>query len=347
MSISDDFTPKSTPADPEVLRNYYRYQLRVKNIAEAIRNKECLLFLGSAIHAPAPPGSNYHYPKTDALPFASELSELLATECGYPDDDRGNLLRVSWYYEWQSGFRRDLIKKVREVLTRVDLQNSGEKSNADDGLTLTRKPSPVLRGLARLPFPLVITTNYDQMYEEALDLVAQERARAAGKSDAEVAATKAVYKKSIYSPLNDVDTDDCDIKLSDGCPYLLKIHGDLDQSDSIVITDEDYIHFVLRMGDPERYNPVAHNVRYHLKTRPILFIGYRLKDYNLRLLLKTLRRQLGEADLPPSFAVDKEPDVLIRYVWDNRLGYVRFIEKNLWDFVPDLYKEVMGQEMPQ
>src|SRR5258705_175308 len=98
------------------------------------------------------------------------------------------------------------------------------------------------------------------------------------------------------------------------------------------------------MGDKELYNPVPHNVRVHLKTLPILFIGYRLYDYNLRLLCKTLRRQLGEAEIPSSFAVDLDPDVLIRDMWDSRRGYIRFIDKNLWDFVPDLYREVKGEE---
>lgn len=348
MSIRDNFTPKSNLADPEVLRNYYRYQLRVQNIAKDVKNKQCILFLGSAIHAPSE-NSNYHYSKTESLPFASELSQLLAKECGYPDPDCENLSRVSWYYEWQSGFRGDLIERVREIiLTYIGPPNGGHETNGEKDVSLLkRKPSPVLCGLARLPFPLVITTNYDHMYEEALDLVAQEQARAAGKTDAEVAATKAVYKKSIYSPLNTVATLDCDVKISHDSPYILKIHGDLDQPESIVITDEDYIHFVMRIGDKEPYNPVAHNVRYHLKERPILFIGYSLTDYNLRLLFKTLRHQLGEADLPSSFAVDKEPDVLIREVWDNQRRHIRFIEKNFWDFVPDLYKAVMGQEMPQ
>lgn len=348
MSISDNFTPKSNFADPEVLRNYYRYQLRVQNIAKDVKNKQCILFLGSAIHAPSA-NSNYNYSKTESLPFASELSKLLADECGYPDSDKENLSRVSWYYELQSGFRGDLIERVREIiLTYVAPPNGGPATKEEEDVSLLkRKPSPVLCGLARLPFPLVITTNYDHMYEEALDLVVKERARAAGKSDAVVAATKAVYKKSIYSPLNTVATEDCDMELSNDSPYLLKIHGDLDEPKSIVITDEDYIHFVMRMGDKEPYNPVAHNVRYHLKERPILFIGYSLSDYNLRLLFKTLRHQLGEADLPSSFAVDKEPDVLIREVWDNQRRHIRFIEKNLWDFVPELYKEVTGQEMPQ
>jgi hypothetical protein len=348
MSIKGNVTPISNFGNPEMLRNYYRYQLRLQNIAKDVRDKQCILFLGSAIHAPSD-NSNYHYSKIESLPFASEVSELLATECGYPDPDNGNLSRVSWYYEWQSGFRGDLIDRVREiVLSYVGPPNGGPKTDEErDTTLLKRKPSPVLCGLARLPFPLVITTNYDQMYEEALELVAQERAQAAGKNDAEIGSTKAVYKKSIYSPLNTVSTEDCEMNLSDGFPYLLKIHGDLDKPDSIVITDEDYIHFVMRMGDKEPYNPVAHNVRYHLKERSILFIGYSLSDYNLRLLFKTLRHQLGEADLPSSFAVDNEPDVLIREVWDNQRRHIRFIEKNLWDFVPDLYREVMGQEMPQ
>jgi len=205
----------------------------------------------------------------------------------------------------------------------------------------------VLRGLARLGFPLVITTNYDQLYETALDQVAREEARALGKSEQDVAKVRASFDKCIYSANSTDSTPDCEINPSSARPYLLKIHGDIDQSKSIVITDEDYIQFVLRMGDKARYRPVGTKMLTHLAKWPTLFIGYRLQDYNLRLLFKSLRWKLDEADIPSTYSVDPQPDVLIRDVWENRRRYIRFIEKNLWDFVPDLYRAATSQEMPQ
>lgn len=329
MSSSEaDITPDPNPPDPAALLRQQQYEMRVHSIAQMVKRRECILFLGSAIHAPAPPNSKYDYPLAKCPPIGGQLSELLAGKCSYPaDQDRWNLQRVSWYYEWQSGFRSELVREVKDAVHK------------------DREPSPILRGLARLGFPVVITTNYDQLYEQAMTLVARDQAHEAGKSGQEIAETEAGFDKCVYSPKSTVRTKDCSQQPSNSHPYLLKIHGDLDQAESIVITDEDYIQFVLRMGDKHPYHPVGKNVLTHLIKWPTLFIGYRLSDYNLRLLFKTLRWKMDRANIPASYAVDMKPDVLIRASLENQ-QIVSFIEKNLWDFVPDLYFEVTGKEMP-
>jgi len=304
------------------------YDDDVSYIAECIKEGKCILFLGSAIHAPSPTGSKYDYPNDKCPPIGAQLSERLAVACGYPDQDRWNLQRVAWFYEHTMQFRSRLVDEVRSAVYTG------------------REPSPVLRGLARLRFPVVITTNYDQLYEDSLNLFARESAIAGGASQEEAKEVEAVFDRSIYSPRSTVKTKDCAENPSTDRPYLLKIHGDIKYPESIVITDEDYIQFVLRMGDEDPYRPIGRNLLTHLMTWPTLFIGYRLSDYNLRLLFKTLRWKLDAADIPPTFSVDRQPDVLIRDVWQLQRRYIRFIQKDLWNFVPDLYQKVTGEEMP-
>lgn len=306
-----------------------QYESDLKYIGERIKKRECILFLGSAIHAPAPSDSQYDYTAEKCPPIGEQLSERLAKLCNYPptEKDRG-LQRVAWYYE-HANFRYRLVDEVKAAV------HTG------------KEPSPVLRALVQLGFPIVITTNYDQLYERSLDLVAQLAARAEGKSEEEVNDTKGKYDLSIYSNESSVKTKDCSREPSSAQPYILKIHGDIDHRESIVITDEDYIQFVLRMSDKSPFHPVGKSVLKHLVTWPTLFIGYRLSDYNLRLLFKTLRWKVDPGQIPPTYSVDLQPDVLIRDVWENQRRYVRFIERNLWNFVPDLYKEVTGQEMPR
>jgi hypothetical protein len=327
--------------DPDASVKQQQYEMRVQNIVETVKRKECILFLGSAIHV-ASSNSNYCYPPSKCPPIGNQLSELLAKKCKYPDKDRENLQRVSSYYEWLSGFRSPLVSEIRNAVeTEITEAIAGKPSPPP----LPREPSPVLRGLARLGFPIVITTNYDHLYEKALGQIAQEQASGASKPAAKVTATEENFDKCIYSPKSIVKTKDCPAVPSSTRPYLLKIHGDLDHDDSIVITDEDYIQFVLRMGDKHPYHPVGKNVLTYLTKWPTLFIGYRLRDYNLRLLIKTLRWRMDPAQIPASYAIDKDPDVLVRAAMEKH-QYVSFIEKNLWDFVPDLYKEVTGEEMP-
>lgn len=327
-STESNIANNATPANDGELFSAEEYESDVSYIAQCIKEGKCILFLGSAIHAPAPAGSKYDYPIEACPPIGAQLSERLAAACQYPEKDRWNLQRVAWYYEHAMQFRYRLVNEVKAAVYTG------------------RKPSPVLRGLSRLGFPIVITTNYDQLYEDSLNLVAQESALAAGVPEAEAKKAKAAFDKSIYSPRSTVKTKDCGEEPSSSRPYLLKIHGDVEDRDSLVITDEDYIQFVLRMGDEHSFRPIGRNLLTHLMTWPTLFIGYRLSDYNLRLLFKTLRWKLDPADIPPTFSVDLQPDVLIRDVWQLQRRYIRFIKKNLWNFVPELYKEVTGEEMP-
>ena len=113
-----------------------------------------------------------------------------------------------------------------------------------------------------------------------------------------------------------------------------------------MITDEDYIGFVQRMSEKDGTHPVPQTVRYRIKKWPMLFVGYSLRDYNLRLLIRTLRWKVDAADTPSAFSVDPYPDLLIRRVWQDSRRLVTFFAQNLWTFVPWLHREVLGREYP-
>ena len=304
-------------------------------IAKQVASHDCILFLGSAIHAPSPTGSKYTYTKDKCPPIGNQLADLLAKESGFGDKKNKDLQRVSQHYEYT--LKRNSL--VTEIINHV---------------SKGKEPSPVLYALAELKFPLVITTNYDNLYEQAIDAVNKKRAieaaRAAGQTPDEQAieaATKGQYDLSIYNRDKQKPTQDCGRQLNPDRPYILKIHGDIHDSSSIVITDEDYIHFVMRMSDTEPHHPIGPNVATHLIQNNILFIGYRLTDYNLRLLFKTLRWKKDVSEVPTSFAIDLNPDYLIKSVWEGEEKYAfKFVVDNLWDFVPALYKSVKNEEMP-
>src|SRR5215212_4213935 len=307
----------------------------LKFIANKVAANKCILFLGSAIHAPSPQDSKYTYTKDKCPPIGSQLAELLAQVSGFVDSSKDDLQRVSQHYEYT--LKRNSL--VTEIINHV---------------SQGKEPSPVLSALAALRFPLVITTNYDNLYERAIDAVNKEKAiaaaRAAGQGvdeQAIEAATRGQYDLCIYSRDKKVPTIDCARKLDPERPYILKIHGDIGVSSSIVITDEDYIHFVMRMSDTEPHHPIGPNVATHLIENNILFIGYRLTDYNLRLLFKTLRWKKDVSEIPTSFAIDLKPDYLIKSVWEGDEQYAfKFVVENLWNFVPALYHSVKNEEMP-
>ena len=281
----------------------------VELIAAAVEQQHCILFLGAGVHAPPPEGSGYEYPAAQRPPIGSALSRELAASCAlqerFPDEDPSNLQRVALFYEIARS-RRHLVDAVAAAV------NTG------------KQPSPMLRALAELGFPLVITTNYDQLFERALF--------AAGKQP----------RAAVYTPNLEATTDYRDPTAES--PVVFKIHGDITRPETIVITDEDYIQFVLRMSNKDPYDPVPLTLKYHLTGWPTLFVGYSLLDYNLRVLFKTLRWKIDSASMPEMYSVDYRPDPLIFDVWHNQRRYVNFIAEDVWTFVPRLYERVLGRK---
>jgi hypothetical protein len=278
-------------------------------LGDAVTRGQCILFLGSGVHAPPPAGSALEYPPDQRPPIGRALSRQLASECDFatrfPAEDPGNLQRVALAYEIANS-RGRLVDAITAAV--------------DTG----RAPSPMLRALARLDFPLVITTNYDQLFEQAL--------REAGKRP----------RISVYKPHEEPTTDFDNESVQS--PVVYKLHGDIAQRESLVVTDEDYIQFVLRMTDKEPFDPIPLSLKHFLKRWTTLFIGYSLLDYNLRLLFKTLRWRIDPARVPDTYSVDLQPDPLILDVWQSQRRYVKFIVEDVWSFVPQLYETVLGEE---
>jgi len=283
------------------------------DLAEHVKTGECILFLGAGIHAPPPDGSQYTYPEEQRPPLGGDLSERLAEASGFkqefPHESPRDLQRVSLYLETKPGLGR---KKLVDLLHQF--------------LRIGKKPSPALKMLAALPFRIIVTTNYDRLLETAM----------AGE---DIQKELAIL---IYNPSADAPTPDMSDDPTENRPLLFKMHGDLDHRDSIVITDEDYITFIQRMADKAALHPVPETVRFRMLKWPMLFAGYSLRDYNLRLLFRTLRWRIDPAIFPLSYSVDRNPDPLILQVWQNERKFVTFVAEDLWTFVPWLFAKVQG-----
>jgi hypothetical protein len=322
----------------------------IDRIAASIKSEKIVLFLGAGVHAskPTPPGQPEPPPDPRRPLFAGALAEALARETRWMErfpkkPPKDHFQRIALDYElniildeqwkaWeQDGKNQGLPQPPADAgsaTEAIDLRRRGRERLANSvqrAVTVGKTPSPALRALAELNFPLIITTNYDRLFEDAL--------LSSGKNP-----TTSVYQPKASDPPKDVSDPDSQN------PFIFKIHGDINTPESLVITDEDYIDFVLQMTAPGNYNPVPRTFYYRLAIWPTLFIGYSLLDYNLRLLLKTLRHK--KDGFPRSYSIDPWPDPLVARVWDSELGYVGFLANNLWEFVPELYRRVKGCEMP-
>jgi hypothetical protein len=279
-------------------------------IADAVRERRCILFLGAGVHAPPPDGSRFSYPEGCRPPMGSMLSHRLADECDLarrlPGEDPANLQRTALLYEVVLG-RYKLVERVT------------------DAVQVGKQPSPMLRALAELGFPVVISTNYDQLFENAL--------QDAGKEPRTV----------IYSPDRERTVDYGDP--TGERPVVFKIHGDISRPKTLVLTDEDYIQFLLRMNSKKPYDPVPLTLKRLLVDWTTVFVGYSLLDFNLRLLFRTLRWKIDLASRPDMYSVDLRPDPLVLDVWHNQRRDVKFVAQDVWAFVPKLYELVLGKEL--
>jgi SIR2-like domain len=286
-------------------------------LAKQIRKGECVLFLGAGIHAPPPEDSGiYNYPPELRPLLGGDLAEKLAEECHFKDKLPGenvrDLQRVSLCFESTPGLlRAKLVERLNDYLVKG------------------KKPSPLLKMLAALPFRIIVTTNYDGLMEAAL------RQR---EKDPRVLT---------YDPNSDRPTRDLSEDPTEERPLVFKMHGDLEHRDSVVITDEDYITFVQKMSEIQSLQPVPFTIRFRMQKWVTLFVGYSLRDYNLRLMFRIMRWRVDTAEFPPSFSVDRNPDPLIRQVWQNERKFITFVPQDVWSFVPWLYRELQGQEYAQ
>jgi len=288
------------------------------DIANSVKSGKCILFLGAMASAPSPTGCKYVYDKCP--PGGGELSKRLAKEFGYPGEDTTNLQRVALYGEFGPGGSRNRL--VEAIIRGIARPDSPVPPN------FRMEPSPALRMLAELPFRIIITTNYDGLFDTAL----------AAAETLGGLAKKPIVR--IYDPTRNGLPDEVPEDPQEENPILMKLHGDVGKYESLVITEEDYITFILRMADIHLH-PIHEYIRSKMRAWPFLFIGYSLKDYNLRLLFRTMHYGLNLSYIKPSFSVDPYPDNLVIAVWQKA---VQFIPESLWRFVPALYREVKGRE---
>jgi hypothetical protein len=187
--------------------------------------------------------------------------------------------------EFPSPSRSDFLRVAQYYEMAMDAHEV-RRSIREKLLIRGVRPSPVHLALAALPFRYVLTTNYDKLMEDAFE---------------EVGKTPRVYVYERYQDKQDVPAGTVEE------PVVYKLHGSLDKLDSMVVSENDVVDFLacLLLEDP----PLPATIRGLFEENSILFIGYGLKDWNVRVMLRAIRRRRAAA--PPdkkSFAIQRRPE---------------------------------------
>jgi hypothetical protein len=180
---------------------------------------------------------------------------------------------------------------------------------------LARLPA-LLRPGPRTGWPLILTTNYDDALERAFKESGEDFDLVVYVADGQ-GAGKFVHKppngrpRPIVRP-NKYVAVSCDLR-----PVILKIHGAVDRespdSDSYVITEDHYIDYLTRT---EISNLIPVKLAAMLRRSHFLFLGYGMRDWNLRVIL---HRIWGQQRLSyRSWAIQAGPDEMEQKVWHER-----------------------------
>ena len=195
-----------------------------------------------------------------ALPQGSEIACEWAERFHYPMSDTDNLVRVSQFLAVQY----DLSYPKELVLERLGSGNPPDFRAADE-------PHAVL---AELPLKVYLTTNYDDFMIKALASRWRDPKREYCRWNDLIREQPTLFdREPNYEP-------------TVARPLVYHLHGHTDPN-SVVLTEDDYLTFLAAMQDPKL---LPDQVRQPIAGSALLFIGYRMADWNIRVLLQGLRR---------------------------------------------------------
>lgn len=160
------------------------------------------------------------------------------------------------------------------------------------------QPTPSHEALRELQLPLLFTTNYDELIEAAY-LRAGEALR--------VSVTEAEFKAHRRSDV----------------PHLVKLHGSIDQPETIVLTRSDYA--------------AARRDRHEMAGSGFLFVGFSLSDPNFNAIHDDLRVAY-DMNMPASYTVQGRRNIV-------KERYLRSLDVNTiwldgWNDLPGFLRRI-------
>ena len=258
-------------------------------LVHRISSGRCTPFLGAGAAA-------------DVLPAARQIAIEWADEYRYPYPDRTNLATVAQFIADKTD---DHFYPKRLMAQRLVSAQSRRQGGLDDPYDT----------LAQMPFTVYVTTNYDDLMERAL----VQRGK---NPKLEVCAWNHYVRKAFGSVF------DTEYEPSPDEPLIYHLHGHQTVPESLVLTDDDYLDFLLAaFSDRSLIPPVVQEA---IAGCSLLFIGYRLYDWNFRMLFRRfsmagLQRVNFAVLLPPAAADGANMEFLQQADYFSRLGIQSYL----------------------
>ncbi len=296
-------------------------------IVDLLKKGQVVPFIGAGVNMSIrPPNARWDAKSAMFLPSGAELSRFLAQKSSFPsseDHDLTDLPKVASYFV-ETSARRRLRERLHDIFNR-----DFDPCSIHTYLAEVATSAPLL----------MITTNYDDLLEQAFrrancpfDLVIHPTDRK------EVEAAVLWWRHGENEPIA-ISPNQLYIDLKN-TNVIYKMHGTVDRVlqkwDSYVITEDDYVDFLARMTSQ---TAVPALFMHHCRTRNFLFLGYGLRDWNLRVLLRNLDSTLpitvdDAGDELHSWAIQYHPTEYEVELWNAR--QVKVYNMDINNFVEKL-----------
>lgn len=255
------------------------------------------------------------------LPTGAELARQWASDAGYTFGNPENLVEVAQYL----AVRFDPLRPKEMTFERFRKVDPPDFDDPDE-------PHGVL---ARLPLSVYLTTNYDDFLYRALK-------RHQFRSPVRDFCRWHEGLDDAPSPI------DANFRQHAANPLVFHLHGMLDlerdvpdpvQLRSLVLTEDDYLQFLAARR--ELLPPV---VRDALRNNSCLFIGYRLADWNLRVVLQGLKSDIGTKNVAvfPPPGRDEDERRAAREYFNKYFGKALDIEV-YWGTAREFFEELRAR----
>jgi hypothetical protein len=305
------------------------------HVRKAILHSRLIPFFGAGVNLYGRPDKSQWQPgQDDYLPNGIELAKYLAKECHDPEIPKEDLMRVSQYIAITLG-DGPLYETLRKIFNGKYPLTDLHRFFASLPSVLRKITNPQALDLPKSPdYPLIVTTNYDDLLERAFeeadekfDLVTYI---ATGKDQGKFLHRLPAKTADVIKDPNVYDKFSFDVR-----PTILKIHGAVNRStsedDSFVITEDNYIDYLAR-GEITRLLPVQLLAK--LKQSHMLFLGYSLRDWNLRVILKRIWCEQRVAY--KSWAIQLGPRKYDKEFW--QVHNVTIFHKTLHSYIAELQR---------
>ena len=309
------------------------------NLLTSIHKKACIPFIGSGIFS-----INQHDAKS-LNSICKEIIKKWKEKYRYPLEDlytlsRADILeepnqlaRLAQFLEIEKSFNEKLAypkSMLKDILSDIGVSS----------LLKDKSPYDIL---ARLDLPLYMTTNYDKFMELALskDRSKSPQSEFCRWNDellkyARTFGIPSVFNKKGYepTPVN---------------PLVYHILGDIEVPKSMVLTEKEYLQFMVELNKNEDII-IPTKIQKKLQKSSLLFLGYNLEDINFRSVFQGLLNFLGflsaeerkiciAVQSPPTIS-NKDQLKMQKYIdqYITNVFQIRVSWKNLSEFLIELDK---------